>query len=171
MRQVNTSDEARDGLRATAFAFLLLSLAFAAYLYPLPSDNIAQVTSTMTPAERVQVGESLESSYWASWITNLLLMLLGVSSATLWLARAQTTWRKWAALAGAAVFFLICVVVVAAQSDHGGVIAGKIALLRQLASARSWSFLAAELHRLVAMLVAFAMLIAMPLALRKGDSA
>jgi hypothetical protein len=154
-----------------AIAFLLLSLAFAAYLYPLPHQNIAQMTSSMTSAERAQVSESLEASYWASWATNLVLMFLGLCSATLWLVRGRKGSRTWLAVTAAGCFFVICAVVLLLQTNGDGIVVNKIALVRQLGSTGASPYVAAEVHRLLSMFVALAMSIAMSLSLRGRSSA
>ena len=171
MREMKMPTQPTRGVTGLAIVFLFLSLAFAVYLYPLPDQNIAHMTSTMTPAEQAQVTETLESSYWASWMTNLLLLLLGACSATLWLMRGKKGGRKWPAISAAIAFVLIGASALVLQSSDQGAVAGRLEFLRQLMAARAWSFLAAEMHRLLAVLVALATAIMMALSMRKNDSA
>lgn len=155
---------------ALVAVFLLLSLAFVAYLYPLPDDNVARVLSTMTPAEKLEVGPFLASSYWASWLTNVLILALGVCSAFAWMLRHGRAWRGWVAVATAGLFALLCIFALVIQAGDGSVIEAKASLLRRLWSAHAWTFFAAELHRLLAMIVALMTVVAMSIALRKAGS-
>lgn len=170
MRDIG-SRQSNGGARLVALLLMLVSLGFVAYLYPLPDQNIERVLSSMSPAERLVVSEMIESSYWSSWLTNLLLLFLGVSSGALWLARAGKGWRAWAAIAAAFLFVIICSAILLTQAGDIGVINSKLAFLKQLSSAHAWSFLTAEIHRLLAIVIAAAAAISMGVRLTKRNIA
>jgi glucan phosphoethanolaminetransferase (alkaline phosphatase superfamily) len=156
-------------VRAIVFLFLIISLGFVAYLYPLPDQNIMQIVSTMTPAEASRVRAAMEPSYWASWMTNLFLLVIGTFSALLWLVNRHG-WQRKLAVAGVILFSITCVVVLLWQGDDSGVINTKVTLLKQLSAAQAWSFLAAEVHRLLATVVGLTLTVLLTIYLRRAGS-
>ena len=161
MRQVSFTS-------ALVVGFLLLSLGFVAYLYPLPDQNVAKVLSTMTPTERLEVEAFLHSSYWASWFTHGILLILGVCSASLWLLHRGRQWRGWTAVLAAALFGLLCAIALLIQVGDDGVVDAKSQLLKRLWSAHAWMYLAAEVHRILAMTIALVAAVAMANSLKKS---
>jgi hypothetical protein len=148
--------------------FLICSISFLAYLFPLPSTGIETAMSSLPTsttggsASDVDVKQFIERSFWLSWTTNLTLMISGTLSAALWITSRSSRTRKWTAIALAMVFVLLCGLILLAQvGGSDSWIERKTAFLKQLMSAGIWTYVAAEVHRLISSLVSVIALILM----------
>lgn len=159
---------------ATGLAWLLLvcSLAFSLYLFPLPSTSVDRALSALPSGAGTDVREYVESSVWLAWISNLTLFVSGTGASGLWVTSARSTPRKWLALVLAIVFVALSGLIVVVQANGAEPwVQQKAAFLRQLLAAGIWTYLLAELHRLISSLVSLAAAAAMLITLIKSNVA
>ena len=126
--------------------FSLLSIAFASYLIRVPSA--AEISDP-------GISQAMLVLLWRGWVVNAIFMLLGIGASIAYLFGKPTRTRSVLAVTFSILFCLLFVAVAALQADSPAKWFDlKFPLWGQLYRAGQWTFLLAEAHRTVAVLVA-----------------
>jgi hypothetical protein len=132
-----------------AWAMLAAAICFVPYLAYGPNDSTAQ-----------------------SWLTNLGLAIVGIAFSVLWLLRRSSRGLvMWSAIVGAVLFIgIFLVVVIPANSETiADWIPDKMGWIRKMASIGAWSFVLAEIHRVLSLALAIVSLVIMIVIVVRGD--
>jgi hypothetical protein len=150
--------------RRAAWIFLLLSLAFAMYLYPGPTDGADSVikraaetadgSSSSSNAHQLGDAEKDEiyASFRRSWTVNLGLLILGIVASIFWISLYRFPKGWWAAGATITLMAFVSIFVVIVSAQDGGIFDWLRRLWDSLATfvaIGKWRYAAIEAHRLL----------------------
>jgi hypothetical protein len=148
------------------------------HLYPGPSTVADQLLTTdeersadvpiskSKDAVDDQTREAVRASFRRGWYVNLFLLVTGSAASILWLfVRGRHRTASWLAVAGIGLFVVAFILFVVPSRAAG--FDQWIALMQRLVVVKAWSFLGAEVHRAMSLLVAVIALFALGIATSK----
>jgi len=165
--------------RALAWVMVIVAVCFIPHLLSGPSATAARLGAAYSsaPASSSAVSkesrsaelspeakEAVQELMRQSWATNFSLAALGLVSSGAWLIRRKSPkLLSWVAVVGMLAFVGVFVIVVipANSESFSDWLPDKIRSVRQLAAIGAWSFVLAEIHRVLAFLLSVLSVVSM----------